>query len=91
MHSFEVHSNESACRKSGRLGLEQVYSGVTLDSRNMYFVDISLDIGGFKADIETFQLVRIIYGINKFLFCNIFVLEGAPNTFTWKAIFKWTL
>ena len=23
MHSFEVHSNESACRKSGRLGLEQ--------------------------------------------------------------------
>ena len=26
MHSFEVHSNESACRKSGRLGLEQVYT-----------------------------------------------------------------
>ena len=24
MHSFVVHSNESACRKSGRLGLEQV-------------------------------------------------------------------
>ena len=24
MHSFEVHSNESACRKIGRLGLEQV-------------------------------------------------------------------
>ena len=24
MHSFEVHSNESECRKSGRLGLEQV-------------------------------------------------------------------
>ena len=24
MHSFEVHSNESACRKSDRLGLEQV-------------------------------------------------------------------
>ena len=23
MHSFKVHSNESACRKSGRLGLEQ--------------------------------------------------------------------
>ena len=22
--NFEVHSNESACRKSGRLGLEQV-------------------------------------------------------------------
>ena len=26
MHSFEVHSNESACIKSGRLGLEQVYT-----------------------------------------------------------------
>ena len=24
MYSFEVHSNERACRKSGRLGLEQV-------------------------------------------------------------------
>ena len=24
MHSFEEHSNESACRKSDRLGLEQV-------------------------------------------------------------------
>ena len=24
MNSFEVHSNESACRKSGHLGLEQV-------------------------------------------------------------------
>ena len=24
MHSFEVHSNESACKKRGRLGLEQV-------------------------------------------------------------------
>ena len=24
LHNFEVHSNESACRKSGRLGLEQV-------------------------------------------------------------------
>ena len=24
IHSFELHSNESGCRKSGRLGLEQV-------------------------------------------------------------------
>ena len=28
MHSFEVHSNERACRKSGRLGLEQVTTTV---------------------------------------------------------------
>ena len=25
LHNFVVHSNESACRKSGRLGLNQVY------------------------------------------------------------------
>ena len=25
MHRFEVHSNESACRKKVRLGLEQVF------------------------------------------------------------------
>ena len=25
MHSFEVQSNDSACRKIGRLGLDQVY------------------------------------------------------------------
>ena len=31
MHSFEVHSNESACRKSGRLGLEQVHCVVVGD------------------------------------------------------------
>ena len=30
MHSFEVHSNESACRKSGRLGLEQVLGGMSV-------------------------------------------------------------
>ena len=28
MHSFEVHSNESACRKSGSFGLEQVNGGL---------------------------------------------------------------
>ena len=35
MHIFEVHSNESACRKIGRLGLEQVKRdkvGVNLDN-----------------------------------------------------------
>ena len=28
MHSFGVHSNESACRKKVRLGLEQVIYGI---------------------------------------------------------------
>ena len=30
MYSFEVNSNESACRKSGRLGLEQVLCPIYL-------------------------------------------------------------
>ena len=34
MHSFEVHSNESAYRKSGRLGLEQVHGKEVLDGIN---------------------------------------------------------
>ena len=28
MHSFEVHSNENACRKSGCLGLDQFLRGI---------------------------------------------------------------
>ena len=35
MHSFEVHSDESACRKSGRLGLEQVLSLIYATSPSM--------------------------------------------------------
>ena len=31
MHSFEVHSNESACRKTGCLGPEQVVQQVILN------------------------------------------------------------
>ena len=38
MHSFEVHSNESACRKSGRLGLEQV---IKTENNLMFFSDSS--------------------------------------------------
>ena len=30
MHNLVVHSNERACRKSGRLGLEQVSNGISL-------------------------------------------------------------
>ena len=67
------------------------YSRVTLDSPKPYFVDISLDIVSFKADIEAFELVRLMYGVNKFLFPSFFALGGAPNAFTWHSIFKETL
>ena len=36
LHSFEVHSNESACRKSGRLGLDQVFSYDTFYAKHRY-------------------------------------------------------
>ena len=35
-HSFEVHSNDSACRKSGRLGLEQIICYMQVDT-NWYW------------------------------------------------------
>ena len=47
MHSFEVHSNESACRKSGRLGLEQVLGGLGL-----------MDIRKQEKNLTTVQLIR---------------------------------
>ena len=39
MHSFEVHSKESACRKSGRLGLEKVQHD-DADNKNSTLVTI---------------------------------------------------
>ena len=39
MHSFEVHSNESACRKSGRLGLEQVLGELYGKSTNEKYME----------------------------------------------------
>ena len=44
MHSFEVHSNKSACRKSGRLGLKQVYHGkkyLQLRAKGIIYFSIS--------------------------------------------------
>ena len=38
-HSFEVHSNESACRKKVRLGLEQVIiikTSADFDTQNLF-------------------------------------------------------
>ena len=34
MHIFEVHSNESACKKGGRLGLDQV---ITVNNKRVVF------------------------------------------------------
>ena len=34
MHSLKVHSNERACRKSGRLGMDQVWCRILYDIRS---------------------------------------------------------
>ena len=43
MHSFEVHSNESACRKSGRLGLEQVLYTIYYIVYTIYYILFSIN------------------------------------------------
>ena len=43
MHSFEVHSNESACRKSGHLGLEQVSKDFD-SSTGFIFIHVIYDV-----------------------------------------------
>ena len=40
MHNFVVHSNESACRKIGCLGIEQIWSAAGMtDVPLNYFVN----------------------------------------------------
>ena len=50
MHSFEVHSNESTCRESGRLGLDQIY-GECFPTYANYFG-------------RPFRLKKSMYGMN---------------------------
>ena len=43
MHTFEVHSNDSACIKSGRLGLEQfiIIAVASVEGFIIFYLDIS--------------------------------------------------
>ena len=54
MHSFEVHSNESACRKSGRLGLEQV---LTVPTQVQFLIYFSLFDIYAAGDFSIFNLM----------------------------------
>ena len=59
MHSFEVHSNESACRKKVRLGLEQVSSkeGPKLPTVLLGAVLITSVIDAYEGiDVEIFDV-----------------------------------
>ena len=47
MHSFEVHSNESACRKQVRLGLEQVNRSNAKSTRSTNSEQLALEMETF--------------------------------------------
>ena len=63
MHSFEVHSNERACRKSGSLRLEQVWSKNT-ETTPIFTTQDSLHHGVPCAYIGSFlQGGHVIYQV----------------------------
>ena len=76
MHSFKVHSNESACRKSGRLGLEQVFSTVI----SIFFI-CHLAFPTFYGDsfrvifrvMCRFAQVQSVNAINSFILWWVFI------------------
>ena len=62
MHIFEVHSNYSVCKKSGRLGLEQVLEGF------QYATSLDLDMGYYRIRLseEARNLCTIILSWGKY-------------------------
>ena len=71
MHSFEVHSNESACRKNGCLGLEQVNSNCRMSmmsvsvgrstvavNSSVAFYSVGVRSAGLVADMVVRSCVR---------------------------------
>ena len=58
MHSFEVHSNESAYRKNVRLGLEQVYKEVPRTNYKV-FSDIDTTGGTGVSTMDTIITISV--------------------------------
>ena len=64
MHSFEVHSNESACRKSRCLGLEQVIKDVGFKfelHKNRHFSPrnmINRNVDTYQKNLEPTQYLE---------------------------------
>ena len=68
MHIFEVHQNESACRKSGRLGLEKVLLSsntvdlITIVSPPPSFINITISTSRWIiGTISHIAWLRTIY------------------------------
>ena len=76
MHSFEVHSNESACRKSGRLRLEQVY--YDLRPIDIVWSNIKDEVGRKYTTQKTFKefIVRLK---ESFTHLNSHTVKGCTN------------
>ena len=61
MHSHEVHSNDSACRKSVRLGLEQVFIGIQAKlNSGLLILDwlTNLDLFNLLPSIASFYHIK---------------------------------
>ena len=71
MHSFEVHSNESACRKSGRLGLGQVCMTSSILTLNILLDYIGIITEGLVVHIlfqkVPYILLEYVTGLLSFL------------------------
>ena len=59
MHSFEVRSNENACRKSGRLGQEQVFKGRAYRD---IFINKGSQLIGQKLHVQCESLKVVWFG-----------------------------
>ena len=63
MPNFEVHSNESVCRRSGRLGLDLVYiRGHRFENIIAALSFKDLPLPSFKERLfEVFQMIIVCY------------------------------
>ena len=84
MHSFEVHLNESVCRKSGRLGLEQAISEyVTLVQLMDYLgnVNHAISVVGYWIFDSNFEIALVLNRESLDITCAPSVGEEQVATF----------
>ena len=79
-HSFEVHSNESACRKSGRLGQEQVIV-ITFA-----VLQKNLSVSLFTLKLEKLALCNRVVWLNSFKKLSLYSTWYSRRNFSfmWK-------
>ena len=75
MQIFEVHWNESACRKSGRIGLEQVIAWLTVGGEELTYNEL---VSAPTADVTTVKIHWNIF---------LFTLDGKYLTVDVKNVY----